>query len=45
MISKGCDYHCVISLRIASNFHISVDPVYSGSCTRKSIILGELRGI
>ena len=32
-------------LGIACNFHISMDLVYSGSCARKSIVAGELRGI
>ena len=41
MISKG--YHYVINLGIAFNFFISIDPVYSRSCPRRSIVAGELR--
>ena len=32
MISKG--HHCVINLGIASNFYISVDPIYPGSLAK-----------
>ena len=38
MISKG--YHFVINLGIVSNFYISVDPVYPGSCAIGSIVVG-----
>ena len=40
MISKG--YHYVISIGIASNLYISVNPVYPGSCARGSVVAGEL---
>ena len=43
MISKG--YHYVINLGITYNFYISIGPVYPGSCARRSIVAGELRGI
>ena len=35
MISKG--YHYAINLGIVSNFYISTDTVYPGSCARGSI--------
>ena len=34
----------MINLDIASKSHISIDPVYPGSCFRGSIVVGELRG-
>ena len=43
MISKG--YHHVINIGIACHFYISIDPVYSRSYARRSIVAGELRGI
>ena len=43
MISKG--YHYVINLGIISNFCISIDPFYHGSCARGFIVVSELRGI
>ena len=43
MISKG--YHYVINLGIACSFYINIDPVYPGSCARRYIVTGELRGI
>ena len=43
MISKG--YHHVNNLGIVSNFSISIDHVYPASCTRGSIVVGELRRI
>ena len=43
MITKG--YYYVIILGIASNFYLGIDPIYSGSCARGSVIVAELRGI
>ena len=43
MISRG--YHYVINLGIAGKFYISLNPVYSGSCAKRSIVAGKLRGI
>ena len=43
MISKG--YHYVINLGIACNFYMSIDPDYPVPCARRSIVVGELRGI
>ena len=43
MISK--EYHCMINLGIACNFYVSIDPVYPGSCARRSIVVTESRGI
>ena len=43
IISK--EYHYVINLGIACNFSISIDPVYSISCARRSTVAIELRVI
>ena len=43
MISKG--HHYLINIGIACNFLISIDPAYPGSCSRRSIVASELRGI
>ena len=43
MTSKGYNY--VINLGTVSNFYISIDLVYCGSCARESSVVGKLRGI
>ena len=43
MISKR--YHYVINLGIVSNFYISIDPIYPGSCARGFDVVGEPKGI
>ena len=43
MISKG--YHYVINLGIVSNFYISIDPIYPGSCAGGFDVVGEIKGI
>ena len=41
IISKR--YHYVINLDIVSNFYISIDAAYPGSCAIRSNAAGELR--
>ena len=38
-------YHYVINLDIASNFYIVIDPVYPGSCARRSVVMSKLRAV